>query len=123
MVTTVAPAGGRKVDAGGLGVYAVRVTVTPLALVWVRMPLELAAQNVTGVGWDWLLEVTQVDASPPYVPDEVVTLTPAAWASASASMALSDLARTPGEKRSVKPSTASPMLDGTLPQVALLPVP
>jgi hypothetical protein len=33
MLTTVDPAGGRKVDAGGLGEYAVRVTVTPLALV------------------------------------------------------------------------------------------
>jgi hypothetical protein len=78
---------------------------------------------VTGVGWDGLRAVTQVEASPPYVPDEVVTLTPAVWASASASMALSDLARTPGEKRSVKPSTASLVLDGTLPQVALLPDP
>jgi hypothetical protein len=36
-------------------------------------------------------------------------------------MALSDLARTPGEKRSVKPSTTSLVLDGTLPQVVLLP--
>jgi hypothetical protein len=66
--------------------------------------------------------VTQVEASPPYVPDEVVTLTPVcAWASAS--MALSDLARTPGEKRLVKPSTASLALDGMLPQVVLLPDP
>jgi hypothetical protein len=89
----------------------------------VRIPLESAAQKVTGVGWAWLLAVTQVDASPPYVPDEVVTLTPAAWASAAASMALSDLARTPGEKRSVKPLTASLVLDGKLPQVALLPDP
>ena len=46
MLTTVAPAGGRKVEAGGLGVYAVRVTVTPLVFVWVRIPLEFAAQKV-----------------------------------------------------------------------------
>jgi hypothetical protein len=89
----------------------------------VRIPLESAAQKVTGVGWDVLRAVTQVEASPPYVPDEVVTLTPAAWAWAWASMALSDLARTPGEKRSVKPSIALLVLDGTLPQVVLLPDP
>jgi hypothetical protein len=33
MLTTVDPAGGRKVEAGGFGVYAVRVTVTPLVFV------------------------------------------------------------------------------------------
>jgi hypothetical protein len=58
MLTTVAPAGGRKVEAGGLGVYAVRVTVTPLVFVWVRIPLEFAAQKVTGVGWARVLAVT-----------------------------------------------------------------
>jgi hypothetical protein len=50
-------------------------------------------------------------------------VTPAVWASASASIALSDLAKTPGEKRSVNPSIASLALDGRLPQVALLPDP
>jgi hypothetical protein len=65
MLTTVAPAGGRKVEAGGLGVYAVRVTVTPLVFVWVRIPLEFAAQKVAGVGWARVLAVTQVEASPP----------------------------------------------------------
>ena len=43
-VSTVAPAGGWNVDAGGLEVDDCKVTVLPPALTYVSTPLESAAQ-------------------------------------------------------------------------------
>ena len=60
-----------------------------------------------------------VEGYPPYVPDEVVTLTPAACATDSASIPFRVSVRTPGEKRPARLLTDPFIADGRVVQVTV----
>lgn len=123
VVSTVAPAGGVNVDAGGWGVKSVRVMLFPPELEYVRTPDDFDTQYLADVEGLLAVTVTQVESWPPYVAEDVFTETPAMWAATFASRPFRAVATTLGENRWVYAVDAPGVLAGSEVHVTAVPEP